>query len=230
MQCQHARHIIDRQTEPGALPSQVSAHLRNCELCRQYAEDSRLRQTLQALQVPAPEPGFLEAALQRAQTPPRIQPLRPWRWYGAAGIAASVLLLITLLVGGPEPTVPQVPVQAERVPVQAEPAQASTEVAQRVRVMIHSEQDVAHAEISIQLAENLELEGYAGQRQLTWTTPLRRGPNLLTLPVLVRAGGGELQVVSRFGGREHAVTRSLPAPEPVTQGIGIQPLLKERSA
>jgi len=56
---------------------------------------------------------------------------------------------------------------------------------QVVRLVYDSGADRDAAQVSLSLPDNLELVGYPGTRDLTWSTRLRKGKNLLELPVLL---------------------------------------------
>jgi hypothetical protein len=63
------------------------------------------------------------------------------------------------------------------------------------------------AEIELELDGAIELEGYAGLRELSWRTDLDAGANRLSLPVIVRGPeGGFVRVVVRDGDSERSFT------------------------
>jgi hypothetical protein len=208
MNCTEIRQAIDQLPRQAAPQGAVAEHLNDCELCQHHYSDLLLERELADLQVPELSPVFLEKALKRAVEEPAVQqPVSakrsPWHWPSA--MAASVLAA----AAGISVLWDSVPT-GEPVPVaQVEFAQPEY-YRENVRIVIYSEEDRDSAEISIDLAENLELDGYAGKHQLSWTTRLSKGKNLLTLPVLVRDEGGPVQVSSRFGGTRHDVQVQVP--------------------
>lgn len=192
MKCTQARQQIQslERQEDLRQPAHTALadHLNHCELCRQYASDALLVRELAALEVPEPDTAFLSRALSRAQQPAR----RSW-----LPAAAAVSLLVAVTAGwlGYGALAPQAP---DTAPVVAETEQTRPNGyhRQEIHIVIHSQSDRDNAELSIELAENLELEGFAGQRRLAWHTALKKGPNLLVLPVRARDSGGELRVTS----------------------------------
>ena len=52
--------------------------------------------------------------------------------------------------------------------------------------------------VTIDLSDNLEIDGYANQQAISWTTRLEPGVNLIALPVNAIAAG-EGQIVARVG-------------------------------
>jgi len=55
-----------------------------------------------------------------------------------------------------------------------------------VRLMFNSAKPLKAATLSLALPENVELVGYGGRRELSWETDLRKGGNLMQLPLIVR--------------------------------------------
>jgi len=64
-------------------------------------------------------------------------------------------------------------------------------------IAIETDKELKGATISIILAGNVEISGFAGQRELTWTEDLDAGVNRLSLP-LVATGKDGGQVVVRL--------------------------------
>ena len=60
---------------------------------------------------------------------------------------------------------------------------------------LESPEALANAEVRVELRGAVGLDGYAGQRELRWSTDLDRGVNQLTLPVVASdASGGQVVV------------------------------------
>ena len=197
MNCTESKQTI-RQLPMYMVPEgSLANHLSHCELCQHYHSDLLLQQELAALQVPAPASDFLARALKHA-VEPAAQSIsashRSWRWLSA--MAASVLAATVMLQTFNGSRVNDI---AQNV------AHEIDQSRNEVRILIYSQADHDSAELSIELAENLELEGYAGAQRLAWSTKLIKGANVLTLPVLVRNNGGEVRVTSYFGDTNHEI-------------------------
>lgn len=202
MNCTEIRQVIDQLPEQSAPEGELAEHLRDCELCQHYYSDWLLERELAELQVPDPSPEFLAKAIRNAVGKPAAQspPARRsgWRWPSA--VAASVVVALAGLFALWDSTPIEDSVQfADLVPIQ------SDYYREEVRIVIYSTEDRDNAELSIELAEDLELEGYAGKQRLAWNTRLSKGANVLTVPVLVRNQGGEVRVRSHFGDANHEV-------------------------
>jgi hypothetical protein len=53
----------------------------------------------------------------------------------------------------------------------------------------------------------IALQGFEDQQQIDWNAHLRRGPNLLSLPVVARTSGdGVLLAIVEHAGRRRSVT------------------------
>lgn len=69
-----------------------------------------------------------------------------------------------------------------------------------VKLVFDAPTDLAEVTLSVDLPENIELEGYAGQKQLVWQTNLNKGQNILALPVMATGKGhGELVAQLSYG-------------------------------
>jgi hypothetical protein len=72
--------------------------------------------------------------------------------------------------------------------------------ARDVTVSLDSHEALANAEVRIELRGAVALDGYAGQRELRWSTDLDRGTNQLTLPIVaLDASGGQVLVEVTHG-------------------------------
>jgi len=73
--------------------------------------------------------------------------------------------------------------------------------AQTVSLIFDSPGDIQLAELKIDLPDNMELDGYPGRRELTWQTSLKKGQNILDLPVMaIGVGQGELLAELNYDG------------------------------
>lgn len=179
---------VDGELSP-ASRADLDAHVDACAACRQRLERERgLRALLADYRATAPKPkaGFFDQALERAAAQGRRE--RRNRWFmttAGTGIAASIALWL----------VTTTPLDAPLPPAAAGlPAVTMTLAEPRtVRLLFDSETALADARLTIDLPPGVSIAGFPGRQQLSWTTSLAPGPNLLPLTLVASEGaGGEL--------------------------------------
>jgi ferric-dicitrate binding protein FerR (iron transport regulator) len=156
--------------------------------------DKQLESLLKDYPMPDAEPGFYAAALARATE--RGARRRRWAWSGigsavAAGLAAWVVFAF-LLGPATEPPIAGVTLAV------AEP--------QTVNLMFSSELALDNATLTIILPPGVELDRFPGQREVSWTTSLAAGKNLL--PLQIRATG-EGEILARLSHEDRSRTFKL---------------------
>jgi len=189
--------VADRLTAlvDGALPEYearaLKAHLLGCSECRDALQGVVALRRLARQERAAPPAGLFDRIADEV-TQPAVQ-ARPQRfWLGAAfgGALAATLLAFAIALG--------VLVRPVALP-QEDIARFSvaTWEARPMDIAIDVDRPLAGATISIMIAGDVEVEGYGGLRELTWTDDLDAGVNRLTLPL--RAIGDDVgQVVVRL--------------------------------
>ncbi len=151
--------------------------------------DAQLQRLLQSVEVPAPRPDFVDAAIRTAIAGRRVRvawrPATGWLSALAASVALFAVMLGALVVtrSNAIPPVESALPGVTAVQVAMVPQQAKT-----VRVVIDSANERDSATITISLAENLELEGFPNERVIEWDAPLKEGRNLLELPLRLMGG------------------------------------------
>lgn len=169
---------------------EVSAHVEACETCRDELRAVRALRAERSAPVGAPDPLLLSrsvhTAVQQAMVPSRS---------GRRGF------LLGTLVGGALAAALAIAVVYVRGVETGSPAQALPEIrlavneTRDVSIALDSPRALAHAQVHVLLSGAIGLEGFDGQKELSWYTDLDAGVNRLTLPVTVLgAGGGQLVV------------------------------------
>lgn len=188
-------------------------HFQQCPECRRLvANERRLRALLRDLPVEPPSPGFAARALRQA----RQRHNRPGRGAFAAGFgsAAAIALTIWAVAGRMEAPAPV-----------DEPAGIRLAVAEQrqVNLVFEVPMDIAGAELAMELPANVELAGYPGRKMLTWRTDLARGRNVLSLPIVGRAGAeGELIARISYGSKEQQFRVHLNVADPQALHLGAE--------
>ena len=198
MDCDEADRLIDACVTGGVRPGAgLADHLAICDACRERFDDARLALALRDEAIPAPRAGFVDAVLAAAvRERPVLTRERavPVRHVGAiAAAVATIGIAIGILLGvqwqrGPQPGL-------DLAQVQLPNAGSGT-----VRLLIDSPAEQTLASVSIELANNLELSGFAGQRHVEWQTQLKAGKNLLALPLqLTDSEDSQFEVSVSYG-------------------------------
>ena len=197
MRCEEAVEILRETEEAGILPLQAArAHLEGCEECAAALRAvSALRAEHDAPVPRVPAQSFARA-MERATHAPRTDVRRgPSFWLGTAvggALAAGIAVVVATM--WPQTTMPPIGNPEVRL--------ALNEVRQ-VSMSLDSPEALAEAEIRVVLTGGVGLQGFAGQRELRWTTDLDRGVNQLTLPLVgLEATGGQVTVEVYHGTKQ----------------------------
>ena len=162
-------------------------HIEKCSDCRYKVNGAKAIQTeLRNLNVPQPSSGFEQRVFKNVRKHYKEES----NWYYSprltAGIASlsAISLALWLFMGG-----------QTTIPANVDPQMVSIVLNQThpVRLMFDADRDIRQAELSISLSDNVELVGFPGYRQLKWKMYLKKGQNLLALPIKATSHGqGEL--------------------------------------
>ena len=200
MQCEDAiEQIRTAGSQRSAELRSAMAHATNCEDCHSALRALDALRTLRDEPIPLPDEGAVERAIGRALASSPVQRYRRGFWRGlasgialAAAIAAmAVGVWLYMGSGSPSSAVPEVHVALNE--------------SSPITVTLESPEALRGAEVRVELRGAVALEGYAGQRELRWSTDLDRGVNQLTLPVVaLDANGGQVLVEVTHGDKRRA--------------------------
>lgn len=204
---------------PGGLgvgqQAEFDAHRAACSACQaSYEAEVVLLTALREMPVPAPSADFADRVLRAAIAQKGAQTTghhqrHGFMWgFGSAAVAALALWVVVGVFPGAVSPVGSV--SDEVVATNAEPASNTHKPElsivlnqqQDIKLAFYSGESLKGAKITIRLPENVALVGYPGRRQLSWTTNLKKGDNLLRLPVIAtQIAKGELIADIEFEGR-----------------------------
>lgn len=204
MNCDETRALFDDYAAgslPDAAHRAIEGHLRHCSACRRVAADEhRLRAALRALPMPRPRAGFAARALRTARLRNRrAQGSHHYRWFGAG--FATALMAAVVLWGGVTALRPDAPIAAH--------VQMAVNQVRTVGLVIDAPDDLQGVEVSMEVPANVELVGFPGRRHLSWKTDLRKGRNVLSLPIVATGRGEDEMRVSLFHHRKSKTFRVL---------------------
>jgi hypothetical protein len=150
-------------------------------------EDSEIRALLTDYRMPEAATGFYDQALVRATHEGSRRQRNRWLMTGfGSAIAATIaiwaissMLLRTPDLPSPDATIPGVSIALEQP--------------RTVNLVFASATSLDSATLTVSLPDGIELDGFPGQREITWETSLNKGKNLLPLTlVALSPAGGEL--------------------------------------
>jgi anti-sigma factor RsiW len=163
-------------------------HVDSCNSCRQMVEsEQRLRGLLKDYPVPAPDDAYFDQALAKASHVSTNGQRNRWFMTGFGGAIAAGLL--AWVIGG---TILQTPEPVESV-ASIPGVTMVLEEPRTVNLVFSSATELDDAVLTVNLPAGIEIEGFAGQREITWMTSLQAGKNILPLRLIAMTPhGGEL--------------------------------------
>jgi anti-sigma factor RsiW len=175
----------------------LSAHIETCDACRQVLNsEQRLRESLKDYgesSMPHADAAFFDRALVTAAREGSRRQRNRWVMTGIGGTIAAGLIL--WMLGGlffkaPEVTQPPVPAIV-----------MTLEEPRTLNLVFSSATVLADATMTVVLPQGIEVEGFAGLREITWMTSLDAGKNVLPLTLIATSPhGGELMATLRHDG------------------------------
>jgi len=143
--------------------------------------------------VPQPAAGFYERAIARAVHEGRRRQRNRWIMTGFGGaVAAAMALWIVsgIFMATPDAGQPAMP-----------SVTMAMEAPRTLNLVFSSATALDNATMTVVLPEGIEIDGFAGQREITWQTSLKEGRNFLPLTLIATApAGGELLATLRHEG------------------------------
>ncbi len=192
MSCTHINEKLDDYMD-GALDDAETAsldrHIESCDSCRQTVESEQgLRRLLKDYPVPAPDAAFLDRALAQASHVSTLVNTRSqrnrWIMTGFGGAIAAGL--IAWIIGGMLLQTPDVTDPAASIPG----VTMALEEPRTVNLVFSSATELVDAVLTVNLPAGIEIEGFAGLREITWITSLQAGKNILPLKLIATTPHG----------------------------------------
>jgi hypothetical protein len=195
MKCEDINRYIDDFLDQNLMPEDLKifkGHLSGCKVCADKLEmASNLLAGLRQLPVEPPAAEFrvrVFSQLRQQYPQPRESGYRFAAGFASAMVASLAIWFVSTLYV-PDAIVDQPPMIS-----------VAMDEMQTVRLLFDSQKDFQQVTLSIDLPRNIELDGYPGQKNLSWQTQLQKGQNILALPVVATAyGQGELLAQLNYG-------------------------------
>jgi hypothetical protein len=150
-------------------------------------KDQEILELLKDYPMPAADAGFFDQALVRATHEGSRRQRNRWMLTGfGTAIAATIAVW---MIGGMLLTNPQLPAADLAIPG----VTMALEEPHTVNLVFASATALDSATLTVTLPDGIELDGFPGQREITWETSLNEGKNFLPLTlVALTPTGGEL--------------------------------------
>lgn len=196
MQCQNVKLMFDEYLD-GTLTAQqrdeLVRHFDTCPACqRDLAELEILRLNLRDMPIEPARKNFAVEAIAAAtgsDAPVTQNRTGFMHWFGAGFAGALVAgLVLWGVITSHAPSIPQAPQAGFSI---------SLYQPQKISLAFNSPADIRDVTVSIELPREFEVVGHEGRRLLSWKTNLKKGRNILTLPVVAR-GEGKGMMIARL--------------------------------
>ncbi len=174
---------IDHELD-GSLMMRFEEHANQCSRCsKMVTQEQNVRRALRSIPVPMPKSEFFDQALSRTATMTQKHDRQRWLLTGF-GSAVAAGLVGWMILGQPanDPaTVDQVPIAGLTVTIGTP---------KTIRFSITSAVELTDANLVVILPAGIEVVGFDLQSEIEWTTTIKKGPNILELPIVVLSGTG----------------------------------------
>ncbi len=200
---------------------QVEQHLSDCAACQQDMADAKaVREALGSLPVEGPSADF-EANVFAVVREQSRQVERKGSGHNrfVAGFVTAMAASLFMWVASGIIFAPQSTLDTPGV------ISIAMNESRPVRLVFDAPDDLKNVSLSIELPANVELSGYPGRSQLSWKTSLKKGQNVLALPInAVDAGKGELVALLSYGDKRKTYRVILKTTDNGVMTYQIQPL------
>jgi hypothetical protein len=198
--CQRFRARLDEESDLGSLA--LPRHAAVCPECADVlARERRVRATLRSLPVPALRADFLRSAVSRAQSlnglPERATMRRRDAFFALGGAMVAAALMLAVVLSRETATPSTMPAVAAGEVVQTVALRIGE--IESVRLRIDAPRDFEQVVFSVELPGHVWLVDRPGMRAMSWEGALRKGENVLELPLMAQHGAGVLVAQVSWG-------------------------------
>lgn len=177
----------------------VEVHCADCPACSREL-DALIRQKQLLATLPAAEldsevkKRLFDTAVKAVDGTPHeaktdLIPSAVYRFAAAAAISAVALFAAMPYITTPGDKVEYMVMVSDEV--------------QTITVAIESEQAIDAVRMHVELSDNLELKGFGSKRQVNWDAGLKKGVNVISLPIIgIAQGEGDITTRVQINGNE----------------------------
>ncbi len=159
--------------------AQIALHVQNCSMClRELEATQAIRNSLAELPVVAPAEDFFDRAVTHAARIGDAATTRQRaRFSGAIAAAFALILSASVVFERLDPSNPAAFAELPEVVL-------AVDTVTPVKLVFSSPAALTDARLTLQLPVGVELAGYNGRSDLSWSTDLEPGKNVLRLPLV----------------------------------------------
>lgn len=220
MNCTDIKTLLDDHLDNDLLVHEqraIEMHINNCSACQQSKKDAQVvREALASLPVVDPSIDFEQRVFAQVRKQNQgIQNDRRFLNGFVTALAASVFLWVaTPMMFAPQESQPNSNIIS-----------VAMNETRPVRLLFDAPNNIAQVTLRIELPANVELKGYVGRSQLSWNTSLKKGQNVLALPInAIEVGKGELVAHLSYGNKTKTYRLILKTTDNGVMSYQIQPV------
>ena len=202
MNCDQVKALLNTYIDQSLSADAATAletHCADCNACSREL-DALLRQKQTLASLPAVELDhevkrrLIDTAVKAAEgsdveAKTTIMPTVVYRFAAAAMISAIALFAAMPYISTPESGGDYMVMVSDQV--------------QTITVAIESEQAIDTVKMHVELSDNLELKGFGSKRQVNWDAGLKKGVNVISLPIIgIAQGEGDITTRVQINGNE----------------------------
>jgi len=187
MNCHDYNNMLDLYIDDeleSSLRLRFDEHANQCTRCQAMVEREReMRRALRSIPTPMPEADFFEQSLARTAAMTKTHDRHRWLATGFGGAIAAGI--VGWMVFGQ-------PVNNVQPAAQETIAGLSFTIGtpKTVRFSINSVEELSNANLFVTLPPGVEMVGFGMQSEIEWKTTIKKGTNILELPIVLRSGTG----------------------------------------
>lgn len=187
---QHIDDYIDGYLE-ATVQTEVKNHISTCTKCSDNLVSERdLRHALKNMAAPFPSPAFQEQVFARTAGAHFRRQLRRKIYSAGAAIAACLMVWMTITFNHPN-------LDTNSGNIFNPDMTLTLHQAKTIHLALESSRQLENARVTVELPDNIDLVDYPGQRQLSWTTNIGKGKNLISLPIKA-IHAGNIALITRI--------------------------------
>lgn len=184
MQCEAVFTLLNEHIDGTLSPNQTTLfnlHLSSCSKCREALfQREMMVQRLNGLRINDYPQSLKNRILKQRQ---QIRAERA-RWFGAGmGLAAAVAMFAVIVTG------------FLYNPLQTENLHLTHDNEKEVHILLHSKKGLDDVRFLVLVPDSMGIKGFGSKKEIAWTGTLKKGENILSLPLIRHSEKSQTVVV-----------------------------------